>query len=385
MVGKEFMKKLLVIMFQDFESPFGAARKYSEMIEYLTNHYEIILLCLNSPKNINILKIYKMRFFPPHKRDLKSMNFSTICIKYIYFYLFQVFTVLKIIVLHRDIRFVHIRHDTYSWPSALLLYIFGKRMIADGKVFSTYAIEHDARLKLISDLMIVIEYNILKLYWKFCVYSDNFKKELIDFGFDESRIFFILPSINRLKIPFFPITENNLYNICYFGELFDYSNVLILIKAFEKIKQQFSKSKLLIIGSGECYDSLKKYASNLAIKEDVVFTGRLSPDALYKQFQNFSILVNPTVLFAGTESIKRIEALIAGKVILEAKPVGHSNNNPIIFFNGNNSDDLFEKIYILFLTPSLIYMYSRKSRIASKKYDITNYELLINLIEENST
>ena len=376
-------KKVLVIMYQDFSLEFGATRKYSEMMEYLTKYLDIILLCSRGASKDIVFKTYEVHIIPPRKKDLKNHSILHILLCYLFFYINQILLLFKILIVHRDLKYVHMRHDTYSIPSAIILFLFGKKVIADGKIFSSYALIFDNRLKYIKTFIIFIEKLVLKTYWKFYIYSINYKKELIKYGLNKNKLFYIPPSINLKKIPVDPINKSNMFNICYFGELHDYSNVSVLIKAFSLVKESFPTSRLYIIGDGECYASLVELAKK--VSEDIVFTGHLHVCELFHQFNKFSIVVNPTQLFAGANSTKKIEALAAGKVILEAMPYETTgefdDSDVIIYFDASNPHQLSGKICHLFKNPDLIYQYSAKSLELSKRYNIGNYKKLLDIME----
>jgi glycosyltransferase involved in cell wall biosynthesis len=74
----------------------------------------------------------------------------------------------------------------------------------------------------------------------------------------------------------------------------DLYNIDILIKAFSVLKLKFpSKSlKLLIIGVGSQEAELKTMVSDLNLKEDVIFTGRISFSEVSNYFNMIDVLVN---------------------------------------------------------------------------------------------
>lgn len=382
--GRKMKEKLLVIMYQNFNFSFGATRKYSEMIEYLAGFFDIILLSSRSGETKRVKYRYEVKILPPYKKDISSNNFIFIILKYILFYANQLVLITKVIFKHGDIHFIHIRHDTYSGPSVILLKLFNKKIIADGKIFSSYLNDFDKRLKILHPLLVLYEKYLLKCYWKFYVYSESYKDELIHYGLKEEELFFIPPSININNIPKYPLDGKNYFNIAYFGELHDYSNVKFLIDAFIELKAIENRVKLYIIGDGECYSRLLEYSRNNKYKDDIIFTGYLEKDALFQYFKYFSILVNPTKKFSGAESTKKIEALSAGKIIFEVMPENENNmKNPdtITYFDGNNSHDLVSKIIDLINDFNRIRDFQKKSLILSKEYDIVNYLKLVKLIQ----
>jgi len=380
--------KLLVIMYQDFTQSFGAVRKYTEMISFLANHYEIILICLRGKPEIKAQKVYEIICTPPHKKDLQSYSLLKVVLRYVRFYMNQLELLLLVLRQHRDIKVAHIRHDTYSWPSTLLLTLLGKRIIADGKIYSSYAPQYDKRLNIIKLPMFLIEKMTLKRYSYFHTDSLVFKKELVKFGMSEANVAFIPVSLDLQKFKMSPCNENNRYNIAYFGELYDYSNVSYLIDAFALIKQQYTQSKLYIIGNGECFSSLKEQVKQLGLDKDVIFTGYVTHEELHLMFSNFCITVNPTKLFAGVGSTKRNEALAAGKIVLEAAPNDKTNlddTDTIIYFDCTEPSNLAQTVCDLFKNPDLMLEYTQRSvMLAHRKYGLDNYRKITQIITSYS-
>lgn len=74
----------------------------------------------------------------------------------------------------------------------------------------------------------------------------------------------------------------------------DLYNIDVLIKSFAVLKSKFplKSLKLLIIGVGSQEAELKKMVSDLKIKEDVVFTGRISFSEVSNYFNMLDVLVN---------------------------------------------------------------------------------------------
>jgi len=373
-------------MYQDFSQEFGATKKYMEMMGYLQNSFEIILICSKKGNLLGVKKIYEVPIIPPRKKDLKSKKIISIFLNYFIFYIYQIIIITKVLLENKDINFAHIRHDTYSVPSTIVLSMYGKKIVADGKIFSSYALKFDKRLRITEKILVPLEKLVLTRYWKFYVYSYNYRTELIKYGLSDNKLFYIPSSIDLNKIPFYPLNDRNLYNICYFGSLYDYSNVGVLIKAFYLVKKSFPQSLLYIIGDGECYNELKEMVKEFSLEESVIFTGHLHTAELYTYFDKFSLMVNPTKLFAGALPTKRIEAAAAGKVIFEANSEENTENDEseegIIYFDATDPLQLSDKICCLFESPYLIYQYSKRSRQFSKKYDITNYEKLVNTIKK---
>jgi glycosyltransferase involved in cell wall biosynthesis len=78
--------------------------------------------------------------------------------------------------------------------------------------------------------------------------------------------------------------------IIYSGALFEYKGVMLLVKAFEKIKKDVPNCKLLIIGDGPLMPELKKIAKN---EKDIILTGALKYDDAISFIKGSDISVIP--------------------------------------------------------------------------------------------
>lgn len=71
-------------------------------------------------------------------------------------------------------------------------------------------------------------------------------------------------------------------------------NIDVLIRAFSVLKKRHTDKvlKLLIIGEGSQMDSLKHLSADLGIKDDVIFTGRISFSEVSDYFNMLDVMVN---------------------------------------------------------------------------------------------
>jgi glycosyltransferase involved in cell wall biosynthesis len=69
-------------------------------------------------------------------------------------------------------------------------------------------------------------------------------------------------------------------------------NIDILIKAFRELSLRFDNIRLLIIGSGNEENSLKKLAGDLEISDKVIFTGRVPFHRVSDYFNMINVLAN---------------------------------------------------------------------------------------------
>jgi glycosyltransferase involved in cell wall biosynthesis len=200
--------------------------------------------------------------------------------------------------------------------------------------------------------------------------KDELKKvELVYNGVDTS---YFKPEKSELLIKTFKIEPENKL-IGYIGLITERKGIEYLIKAFEKVKQEYKRCKLIIIGSYKkedefYYKKLLELIKTLNLKNEIYFTGNIwdIKDAI----NNLDIVVLPSL----EERCSR--------VLLEsiscAKPVVASNvgGNPEIIQNGLNGlivppedNDELAKAILKFLTnEKLAEEMGKNGRLIAEKY-----------------
>lgn len=143
-----------------------------------------------------------------------------------------------------------------------------------------------------------------------------------------------LPLSNQLN------REQNLIGkkvILFVGRLIPLKNISMLIRAYSQIKD---KAKLVVVGTGECADELRRLDSEL--KTNVIFTGFKQGEELNAWYNIADVFVLPSILepFGAVTN----EALIAGCRCLVSEKAGSctlikENINGNIF-NPNSEGDL---------------------------------------------
>lgn len=107
--------------------------------------------------------------------------------------------------------------------------------------------------------------------------------------------------------------------IIYVGTLDKARDLKVLIQAFSKVKQKNEEVKLLMIGRGSDEGNLKRLATKLGIKNDVVFTGRVPQPEVPDFIASADIGVSPVppVSFYKVSSpIKMFEYMGVGKPVI---------------------------------------------------------------------
>jgi glycosyltransferase involved in cell wall biosynthesis len=132
-------------------------------------------------------------------------------------------------------------------------------------------------------------------------------------------------------------------DLLYVGRFSEEKNVQILIRALEKLKNDFPKIKLNLVGSGPEEEKLKKMVKRFGFEKNVQFLGHLKREEIFSLYQTHKILVLPSKI--ESLGLVIVEALSQNLVPIARKTYGPKEvlNNEIFFFDGNENE-LYEKI-----------------------------------------
>lgn len=98
--------------------------------------------------------------------------------------------------------------------------------------------------------------------------------------------------------------------LIYVGRIAKEKNIDEIIKYYSEISMQIHNLKLMIVGGGPYLDKLKELVDNLGIADNVIFTGMVDPNDIYKYYQIGHIFVTSSK--SETQGLTYIEALASG-------------------------------------------------------------------------
>ena len=98
--------------------------------------------------------------------------------------------------------------------------------------------------------------------------------------------------------------------LIYVGRIAKEKNIDEVIRYYSEISTQMDNLKLMIVGGGPYLDKLKELVDNLGIADNVVFTGMVDPNEIYKYYQIGHIFI--TSSRSETQGLTYIEALASG-------------------------------------------------------------------------
>lgn len=146
----------------------------------------------------------------------------------------------------------------------------------------------------------------------------------------------------------------NEFVLGFIGSFYFYEGLDLLIEAMKNLSSNKQSCKLLLVGGGPARQSLEDLASDLGVKDKVIFTGRVSQDIVSDYYSLIDLLVYPRRKMRLTDMVtplKALEAMAQGKAVLASDVGGHKE----LITDGKNgflfaSDDvsaLVEKINVL--------------------------------------
>ena len=112
--------------------------------------------------------------------------------------------------------------------------------------------------------------------------------------------------------------------IGFIGSFYRYEGLDVLVQAFAKLAPEFPKACVLLIGTGEAEDDLRRDARRLGIESRIIFAGSISHAEVSRCYSVCDVLVYPRKSMRLTELVtplKPLEAMAAGKAVV-ASDVG---------------------------------------------------------------
>jgi 1,2-diacylglycerol 3-alpha-glucosyltransferase len=98
--------------------------------------------------------------------------------------------------------------------------------------------------------------------------------------------------------------------IVYVGRIAEEKNISEILTLLPDVTKVHKKVKLLIVGGGPYLDNLKDEVKNQNLEENVIFTGMVSSEEVYKYYKLAEIFVNAST--SETQGLTYIEALSSG-------------------------------------------------------------------------
>jgi len=357
----------------------GALRTLKAAEEFKKRGHNVIIIApTDGTSEINGIKTEWLRA-PSKQRSqlLSSIKFTLrVLIKYLKFIRFT------------DMFFVH---NTIAASALLLLKPFFsfKFSLDITDIHAEYILigKRTPLEKLVTPLLLFIEYRIISLADNIIVVSYAMKRVLIEHGINSEKIDVVYDGAEIDKIT--PEKDTDyFFNVIHLGLIDKQHGVDILIKALPMVIEIYPRLKCFIVGDGRELIAIKALAGKLAVDDYCVFTGQLPCNEArqYLKMANVGIIPRrdnlPNRIIT---TLKLLEYWASGTCVLSSRleaieEIGHENEN-ITFFEAGSPVDMAAKIKSLFSSPERLELLRQNGISAAGRY---SWDVLIPKIADKA-
>lgn len=279
-----------------------------ELIEELSDSFQFYVLTPDAPdsmvhEKLNNYEIFRYRYFFKKQQILVSNDSIIQNLKKhkLFYFVLPLFLLSALIVLLKIVnqKKIDIVHAHWIFPQGLIAVIarfFSK------KRYKIIVTSHGTDIDLIANVL-------LRTFIKFTLKKTDIinpvsvflKRKIIDFVGNENKIC-VIPmgtkddlfgdKTNSIKIKD-ECAEKKF--LLYVGRLTEGKDIPTLIRAFNKISDEFPDLFLYIIGEGNEYQKLNTLVSSLGINNKVLFFGQIERERLPPYFRKARILVSSSL------------------------------------------------------------------------------------------
>ncbi len=149
--------------------------------------------------------------------------------------------------------------------------------------------------------------------------SSTIKRNLIDMGMDEDRVFYATPAVETDLIPKKHPDKSMLKKryglegrrvLLFVGRIDKQKNLPMLLTATRSIVERHPEALLICVGGGKLIDEMRDLSRNLGLEKSVIFTGPLCFGDLIDYYGLSDVFVLPSN-YEGTAKVLK-EAALAG-------------------------------------------------------------------------
>ena len=112
----------------------------------------------------------------------------------------------------------------------------------------------------------------------------------------------------------------------FIGSFYAYEGLSLLLQAFPAVQRSVPNTRILLVGGGREEEQLKRLASELGIRDNVVFAGRVPHADVHRYYDLIDVLVYPRLSMRLTETVtplKPLEAMAQGRLLVASDVGGH--------------------------------------------------------------
>jgi len=204
--------------------------------------------------------------------------------------------------------------------------------------------------------------------------SKSTSNELIELGFPQNKIGILHNAIEQDLFEKIKIKKSETPLLTYIGRIKKYKNIEKVIDTIPYLKTNFPNIKLIIGGSGDHLENLKKYVAKLNLENNIEFKGFLSEEEKAKLLGQAWVFV--TMAEKEGWGITVIEANAMKTLAIGSDVPGLKdsikNNETGFLVPLNDSKKLSERIEKLFLDKNELNIISDKAYNWSKEFSWDN-------------
>lgn len=127
------------------------------------------------------------------------------------------------------------------------------------------------------------------------------------------------PSVDPLK------DKIKQHTILYIGRLVEEKGIKYLLEAFKKVVSRFSNTQLLLIGSGDLENYIKKFRDENNLTQKIILKGQVKNKDIPQYYQNATIFCSPSITiswWAEQVGMTNIQAMACGVPIVSTTSGG---------------------------------------------------------------
>lgn len=153
------------------------------------------------------------------------------------------------------------------------------------------------------------------------VISESTRQDMIERGFKPDMISVIHCGIDReLYAPDPTVPKYDDPTILYLGRIKKYKSIQDLIVAFNAVKKELPRAKLMVVGAGDYLGELKSLAASLNLSDAVEFPGFVTPEDKVTRMRRAHVSVLPSIREGW--GLTNIEANSVGTTVIAANSPG---------------------------------------------------------------
>ncbi len=220
---------------------------------------------------------------------------------------------------------------------------------------------------------------------KYIAVSEFVKQEYVKYGYDPRKLIVLPNSIDIAnwqgairKQP------HEGMNLIYVGRMSWEKRIDVLIKAFQKVSNEYPNTKLILIGDGPLLDTYHSLVKQLyPDSRKVIFTGYLKPDDIKYYYSIADLFVYPSIAEAFGISLLEAMAYDIPAVVSDHAALKDVVKDAGITFRAGQVEDLARKISLLIDDPDkLLALRKRCKHVLSEYADDKVLRDLIKVYED---